>query len=114
MIQVGRAERMIVIAGDSASSDNLMPWLGNGFRALGAATTCANVCEASVPFNVKRSGMILGFLVTLIFILILIIISCNHLCYLLLLLIIIIIVLMIIVIFIRINVYKEKNHSSIV
>lgn len=40
MIQVGRAERVIVIAGDSASSDTLMPWLGNGFRALGAATTC--------------------------------------------------------------------------
>lgn len=38
MIQVGRAERMIVIAGDNASSDNLMPWLGNGFRALGAGT----------------------------------------------------------------------------
>merc|ERR550537_417657 len=40
MIQVGRAERMIIIAGDNASSDNLMPWLGNGFRALGAATKC--------------------------------------------------------------------------
>lgn len=60
MIQVGRAERMLVIAGDSASSDNLMPWLGNGFRVLGAATTCSNVAEASVPFNQKRSGMILG------------------------------------------------------
>ncbi|RYY72705.1 hypothetical protein EON63_20525 [archaeon] len=35
MIQVGRAERVIVIAGDSASSDTLMPWLGNGFRSLG-------------------------------------------------------------------------------
>ena len=43
MIQVGRAERMVVVAGDNASSDNLMPWLGNGFRALGAATTSAKV-----------------------------------------------------------------------
>lgn len=60
MIQVGRAERMVVIAGDSASSDNLMPWLGNGFRILGAATTCSVVAQASVPFNSKRSGMILG------------------------------------------------------
>jgi 3-hydroxy-3-methylglutaryl CoA synthase len=40
MIQVGRAERVVIIAGDSASSDTLMPWLGNGFRILGAATTC--------------------------------------------------------------------------
>jgi 3-oxoacyl-(acyl-carrier-protein) synthase len=60
MIQIGRAERMIVIAGDSASSDILMPWLGNGFRALGAATTCGVVSDASVPFNAHRSGMILG------------------------------------------------------
>jgi hypothetical protein len=32
---VGRAERMVVIAGDSAASDTLMPWLGNGFHILG-------------------------------------------------------------------------------
>ncbi len=43
MIQVGRAERVVVIAGDNASSDTLMPWLGNGFRALGAATTQSDV-----------------------------------------------------------------------
>ena len=60
MIQVGRAERMIIIAGDNASSDNLMPWLGNGFRALGAATTCANVRVAALPFDKRRTGMILG------------------------------------------------------
>jgi 3-oxoacyl-(acyl-carrier-protein) synthase len=60
MIQVGRAERMIVVAGDNASSDNLMPWLGNGFRALGAATICGTVCKAAIPFDQRRSGMILG------------------------------------------------------
>lgn len=60
MIQLGRAERMIVIAGDNASSDALMPWLGNGFRALGAATICPNVKDAARPFDAKRSGMILG------------------------------------------------------
>jgi 3-oxoacyl-(acyl-carrier-protein) synthase len=38
MIRIGRAERMIVVAGDNASSDTLLPWLGNGFLALGAAT----------------------------------------------------------------------------
>jgi 3-oxoacyl-(acyl-carrier-protein) synthase len=60
MIQVGRAERMIVVAGDNASSDNLMPWLGNGFRALGAATICGTVSMAAIPFDQRRSGMILG------------------------------------------------------
>lgn len=60
MIQVGRAERMIVIAGDSASSDTLMPWLGNGFRILGAACTKPGSSTACMPFNAKRSGMILG------------------------------------------------------
>lgn len=60
LIQTGRAERMIVIAGDNASSDTLMPWLGNGFRALGAATKCANIALACLPFDARRSGMILG------------------------------------------------------
>ena len=60
MIQVGRAERVIVIAGDSASSDNLMPWLGNGFRILGAACIRPDVSSASRPFSASRSGMILG------------------------------------------------------
>jgi 3-oxoacyl-(acyl-carrier-protein) synthase len=60
MIQVGRAERVVVIAGDSAASDTLMPWLGSGFRSLGAATTCADVTMATRPFNPQRSGMILG------------------------------------------------------
>ena len=60
MIQVGRAERMIIVAGDNASSDNLMPWLGNGFRALGAATKCSDVAFAALPFDSRRTGMILG------------------------------------------------------
>lgn len=60
MIQVGRAERMIVVAGDNAASDTLMPWLGNGFRALGAATICSQLSLASIPFDKRRSGMILG------------------------------------------------------
>lgn len=51
---------MIVIAGDSASSDTLMPWLGNGFLALGAATTQSDVSLAALPFDVRRTGMILG------------------------------------------------------
>jgi 3-hydroxy-3-methylglutaryl-CoA-synthase len=60
LIQVGRAERVVVIAGDSASSDVLLPWLGAGFRSLGAATICSDVTLATRPFHPKRSGMILG------------------------------------------------------
>jgi 3-oxoacyl-(acyl-carrier-protein) synthase len=51
---------MIVVAGDNAASDTLMPWLGNGFRALGAATICPTVELAALPFDIRRSGMILG------------------------------------------------------
>ena len=41
---------MVVVAGDNASSDNLMPWLGNGFRALGAATICGGTPTFSFSF----------------------------------------------------------------
>jgi 3-oxoacyl-(acyl-carrier-protein) synthase len=51
---------MIVVAGDNASSDTLLPWLGNGFRALGAATIAGDLSTATAPFDRRRSGMILG------------------------------------------------------
>jgi len=60
MIQVGRAERVIVIAGDNAASDTLLPWLGNGFRVLGAANICSDPKLAARPFHPNRCGMILG------------------------------------------------------
>ena len=60
MLVSGRAQRVVVIAGDNASGDTLMPWLGPGFRALGAATSKPTVEEAAVPFDKRRSGMLLG------------------------------------------------------
>ena len=60
MLISGRADRVVVVAGDNASGDTLLPWLGSGFRALGAATTQAMVESAAVPFDKRRSGMILG------------------------------------------------------
>jgi 3-oxoacyl-(acyl-carrier-protein) synthase len=60
MLISGRAQRVVVVAGDNASGGTLMPWLGSGFRALGAATTKADVDEAAMPFDKRRSGMILG------------------------------------------------------
>jgi hypothetical protein len=59
-IAVGRCERVVVVAGDSASSETLLPFIGNGFVALGAACTKGDIKEAAKPFDKKRSGMILG------------------------------------------------------
>ena len=59
-IAAGRCERVVVVAGDSASSETLLPFIGNGFVALGAACTKGDVKEAAKPFDKKRSGMILG------------------------------------------------------
>ena len=60
MLISGRAERVVVVAGDNGSGGTLLPWLGSGFRALGAATTEAAVEDAACPFDKRRSGMILG------------------------------------------------------
>lgn len=60
MLISGRAERVVVVAGDNGSGGTLLPWLGSGFRALGAATTAESVEDAACPFDKRRSGMILG------------------------------------------------------
>lgn len=60
IIQQGRCERLVVIASDNASGDVLIPWLGSGFRALGAASIAATVAEAAIPFDKRRTGLVLG------------------------------------------------------
>jgi 3-oxoacyl-(acyl-carrier-protein) synthase len=60
MLISGRAERVVVVAGDNASGETLLPWLGSGFRALGAACTKAAIEDAAMPFDKRRSGMLLG------------------------------------------------------
>ena len=60
MLISGRAERVVVVAGDNGSGGTLLPWLGSGFRALGAATTQEAVEDAACPFDKRRSGMIMG------------------------------------------------------
>lgn len=60
MLISGRAQRVVVVAGDNASGETLLPWLGSGFRALGAATTQAAVEDAALPFDKRRSGLLLG------------------------------------------------------
>jgi 3-oxoacyl-(acyl-carrier-protein) synthase len=60
MLVAGRAARVVVIAGDNAAGPTLLPWLGSGFRVLGAATCKSTVEEAALPFDKRRSGMLLG------------------------------------------------------
>jgi len=60
MLSAGRAKRVVVVAGDNASGSTLIPWLGSGFRALGAASTESNIELAACPFDKRRAGMILG------------------------------------------------------
>ncbi|MCB9679701.1 MAG: SDR family NAD(P)-dependent oxidoreductase [Alphaproteobacteria bacterium] len=59
-IRLGRCERVLVIGADDVTSPNLLPWIGSGFMAAGAATTKDVVEEAALPFDARRHGMILG------------------------------------------------------
>ncbi|EEC45231.1 predicted protein [Phaeodactylum tricornutum CCAP 1055/1] len=60
MLASRRAQQVVVVAGDNISGETLLPWLGCGFRALGATTTAATVEDAALPFNRRRLGMLLG------------------------------------------------------
>ncbi|MDW8318876.1 MAG: beta-ketoacyl synthase N-terminal-like domain-containing protein, partial [Anaerolineae bacterium] len=59
-IRSGRCRRVLVVAGDDVTSDNLMEWVGAGFLALGASATDDQVDEAALPFDRRRHGTILG------------------------------------------------------
>ena len=49
-----------MIAADDVAGKTLLPWVGTGFLAMGAATTEGNVSEAALPFDDRRNGLILG------------------------------------------------------
>ncbi len=59
-IRTGQAKRVLVVAADDVAGKTLLPWIGSGFLALGAATTEGNVSEAALPFDDRRHGLILG------------------------------------------------------
>ncbi|KAL7694134.1 putative hydroxymethylglutaryl-CoA synthase, beta-ketoacyl synthase, thiolase [Plasmopara halstedii] len=59
-ISAGKCERVIVLSSDTASSEAMMPLIGGGFRALGAASIAPTAETAGRPFDVQRKGMIVG------------------------------------------------------
>ena len=59
-IRAGRCRRVVIVAADDVTSDALLPWVGSGFLASGAAATDEVVEEAALPFDRRRHGMILG------------------------------------------------------
>ncbi len=59
-IRTGRARRVVVIAADDVTSDEMLPWIGSGFLASGAAATDEHVEDAATPFDRRRHGLIVG------------------------------------------------------
>lgn len=59
-IKLGRAERVIIISADDATSDSLLEWIGTGFLILGASSLQDELAKAALPFDKKRNGMILS------------------------------------------------------
>ena len=59
-IATGRCRRVIVVSADDVSSDTLLPWVGSGFLASGAAATEDVVSEVATPFDRRRHGMVVG------------------------------------------------------
>jgi acyl transferase domain-containing protein len=59
-IRAGRCHRVVVVAADDITTDNLIGWFGAGFLASGAAATDEDVEKAAIPFDRRRHGMIVG------------------------------------------------------
>ncbi|MDE0707398.1 MAG: beta-ketoacyl synthase N-terminal-like domain-containing protein, partial [Candidatus Poseidoniales archaeon] len=59
-LTTGRCDRVIVVSADDATSDELMTWIGSGFAAAGAHAMGDIVEDVSLPFDARRSGMLLG------------------------------------------------------
>ena len=59
-MRTGRAERVIVVSADDITGEHILEWFGAGFAASGAASIEADVTKAALPFDRRRSGLILG------------------------------------------------------
>ncbi|NMC68494.1 MAG: hypothetical protein GYA57_00330, partial [Myxococcales bacterium] len=59
-IRAGRCRRVLVVGADDVTGDALLPWIGAGFLATGAAATDERPEDAALPFDRRRHGMLLG------------------------------------------------------
>ncbi|MFI5180560.1 MAG: type I polyketide synthase, partial [Thermoanaerobaculia bacterium] len=59
-IRSGRCRRVLVLGADNVTGDHLLPWIGAGFLASGAAATDDKVEEAALPFDRRRHGTLIG------------------------------------------------------
>jgi malonyl CoA-acyl carrier protein transacylase len=59
-IRLGRARRVIIIAGDDVISGSLPEWIGTSLMVSGAATTEGDLRLAALPFDRRRNGMLIG------------------------------------------------------
>ncbi|RMF14850.1 MAG: SDR family NAD(P)-dependent oxidoreductase, partial [Candidatus Dadabacteria bacterium] len=59
-LQNNRCDRVVIIACDLAGEDTLLPYVGGGFMAVGAASTDPDLERAARPFGTGRAGTIIG------------------------------------------------------
>lgn len=59
-LALGRCRRVLVVAADNVTDPELLPLIGGSFLSLGACSTASEPNCAAVPFDARRSGMVLG------------------------------------------------------
>ena len=56
----GRCRRVVIVAGDDITSEDVLPWIGSSFLASGAGHSEGDLRLASLPFDRRRNGLITG------------------------------------------------------
>ena len=59
-LQLGRAQRVVVIGGDNITSEHSLPWLGAAFQQVGAVDVEHELGSLPGPFSAARRGMVLS------------------------------------------------------